>query len=238
MNRPFNGQIPFNNRIIVIGFGSIGCALLPMLFEKFAIKPSQITIIDGKNTGKNIAQKYGVSFQEYYLTSENYRDVLAPIVHEGDFLVYLAYNISSADLIRLCDQKGALYIDTSIEPWPEDFIVNELSLSDRTNYMIRERLREKIKGKVRKTAVLTHGANPGLISHFMKQALLNLASENQIQTSMPKNSEEWAHLSQTLGIKAIHIAELDSQVTTAQKKQGEFMNTWSVLGLLDECLQP
>ena len=27
------------------------------------------------------------------------------------------------------------------------------------------------------TAVLTHGANPGLVSHFVKQALLNIAGD-------------------------------------------------------------
>ncbi len=35
------------------------------------------------------------------------------------------------------------------------------------------------------TAVLTHGANPGLVSHFVKQALLNIARDTGVDTAVP-----------------------------------------------------
>src|SRR6202035_2691390 len=88
------------------------------------------------------------------------------------------------------------------------------------------------------TAVLTHGANPGLVSHLVKQALLNIARDTGVYAGRPSSRESWARLSQTLGIKVIHIAERDTQVTNVPKAANEFVNTWSVDGFVSEGAQP
>ena len=49
------------------------------------------------------------------------------------------------------------------------------------------------------TAVLTHGANPGLISHWVKQALINIARDLHRRTDIPKTREQWAELAMKLG---------------------------------------
>ncbi|MDH5620801.1 MAG: homospermidine synthase, partial [Gammaproteobacteria bacterium] len=41
-----------------------------------------------------------------------------------------------------------------------------------------------------------------------------------------------------LGIKTIHCSERDTQVATPRKRHGEFVNTWSVDGLISEGMQP
>ena len=93
------------------------------------------------------------------------------------------------------------------------------------------------------TAVVTHGANPGLVSHFVKQALLDLAGLDLaggagIGAGVPGSRGDWARLAQRLGIKAIHIAERDTQVAMAPKQPGEFVNTWSIDGFVSEGSQP
>ncbi|HEU4602970.1 MAG TPA: saccharopine dehydrogenase C-terminal domain-containing protein, partial [Steroidobacteraceae bacterium] len=87
------------------------------------------------------------------------------------------------------------------------------------------------------TAVITHGANPGLVSHFVKQALLNVAADTGVSAS-PKSREEWAALAHQLGVKVIHIAERDTQVANRPKRPNEFVNTWSVDGFVSEGSQP
>ena len=78
----------------------------------------------------------------------------------------------------------------------------------RTNYAMRlEAL--ALRGAPAPTAVLTHGANPGLVSHLVKQALLNIAADTGVDAGTPRSREEWAGLAQMLGIKVIHIAERD-----------------------------
>jgi homospermidine synthase len=88
------------------------------------------------------------------------------------------------------------------------------------------------------TAVLTHGANPGLVSHFVKKALLEVARDTWLEVAVPQNREQWARLAQALGIKVIHIAERDTQVSGLPKQSNEFVNTWSVDGFVSEGAQP
>ena len=54
----------------------------------------------------------------------------------------------------------------------------------------------------------------------------------------PKSREDWAALMQVLGVKGIHVAERDTQVSADPKPLGVFVNTWSVDGLLSEGYQP
>ena len=87
--------------------------------------------------------------------------------------------------------------------------------------------------------MLTHGANPGLVSHFVKQALLNIARDTGVDAGEPDRPRgDWAELAQPLGIKIIHIAERDTQVSTVPKEPNEFVNTWSVDGFVSEGGQP
>lgn len=131
-----------------------------------------------------------------------------------------------------------LYIDTCTEPWEGGYFDKTLPLSSRTNYALRESVLS-LKKKCTPTAVITHGANPGLISHFLKQALWNIARDNKSELKEPpKTKDEWAKLACSLHIKAIHIAEKDTQITNQAKRAGEFVNTWSVDGFISEASQP
>ena len=86
--------------------------------------------------------------------------------------------------------------------------------------------------------MVAHGANPGLVSHFVKQALLNLAADTGVETAVPANRTGWGALAKSLGVKVIHIAERDTQVANIAKQRGEFVNTWSIDGFVGEGCQP
>jgi len=72
--------------------------------------------------------------------------------------------------------------------------------------------------------VLTHGANPGLVSHFVKQALLNIAADTKVEAGKPGSRAEWGELARRLSVKVIHIAERDTQISAKPKQPGEFVN--------------
>jgi homospermidine synthase len=184
------------------------------------------------------AEALGVPFRIRPLTREDYRQELDPLLGPGDFLLNLSVDVSSVDLMRLCRERGALYLDTCIEPWPGGYTDTRLPLSARTNYALRESalaLRSLGPGP---TAVITHGANPGLVSHFVKQALLYIARDTGVETQTPSSREQWAALAARLGIRVIHIAERDTQVAGMAKAVGEFVNTWSIDGFLSRCSPP
>jgi homospermidine synthase len=114
-----------------------------------------------------------------------------------------------------------------------------LSISARSNYALREgvlALRRRRPGGV--TAVSCCGANPGMVSWFVKQALLDVAAEIGLKIDEPKTRADWARLMQRAGVKGIHIAERDTQRARDPKPRGMFVNTWSVEGFCAEGLQP
>jgi homospermidine synthase len=223
----------------MVGFGSIGQGALPLILRHVAIKPDQITIVAADDAGEKVAAEYGARFIKHALKRENYKKVLDPLVGRGDFLLNLSVDVSSIALIQFCWEQGALYLDTCIEPWIGGYMDLTTSPSRRTNYALREAALALRSAKVRApTAVLTHGANPGLVSHLVKQALLTIAADTGVEHEEPTSREAWAQLAQQLGVKVIHVAERDTQVCSYPKEQGEFVNTWSVDGFAGEGCQP
>lgn len=230
----------FHHNIVIVGFGSIGRGVLPLILRHIDVKPEQITIIEPNLEGKEIAERYNVRLINAALTQDNYQAILTDLLQEGDFLLNVSVDVSSLALIQLCQERGALYLDTCIEPWLGGYTDPDLSPSLRTNYALREKalaLRQQA-GPDAPTAVITHGANPGLVSYFVKKALLNLAESCDISYQKPTKREDWGKLAQQLGVKVIHIAERDTQVANIPKKIGEFVNTWSIEGFVGEGAQP
>ena len=111
-------HVVFPGRLIFVGFGSIGQGVLPLILRHVGIQPDQITIVTADEAGEKIAQEYGVRFVKHALTRQNFKNVLDPIVGRGDFLLNLSVDVSSIALIKFCWEKGSLYLDTCIEPWP------------------------------------------------------------------------------------------------------------------------
>ena len=226
-------------RLIIVGFGSIGQGVLPLLLRHLDLPAERITIVTAEPRGHAVAAEYGVRFVETALTRENYRAVLDPLISAGDFLLNVSVEVASVALIELCQEKAALYLDTCIEPWPGGYTDPNLSPSERSNYALREQalaLRQRFPSGP--TAVITHGANPGLVSHFVKQALVDLAREADPAAPVPVDRAGWGQLAQRLGVKTIHIAERDDQVASIPKSPGEFVNTWSIDGFFSEGSQP
>ncbi len=233
-------HVVFPGKLVMVGCGSIGQGVMPLILRHIGITADRITVVTADERGEKVAAEYGVKFIKQPLTKENFRSVLAPMLSKGDFLVNLSVDVSSVALVELCNEHGVMYLDTCIEPWPGGYTDPNLSPSHRSNYALRETalaLRKKL-GAGSPTAVLTHGANPGLVSHFVKQALLNIAKDTEVDAGNPKSRAEWAALAHKLSVKVIHVAERDTQVGTTPKKPGEFVNTWSIDGFVSEGMQP
>src|SRR5262249_10576558 len=124
--------------------------------------------------------------------------------------------------------------------------------------MAVRKLKDRLNSRSRPspTAILDHGANPGLVSHFTKRGLLEIAQE-MLKLGLPAANgvdnatfEElvahadgqvegsFARLSQATGTKVIHISERDTQVSSRPKAIDEFVNTWSIEGLYEEGTAP
>jgi homospermidine synthase len=229
----------YGGRIVMIGCGSIGQGVLPLIVRHVDMPRENIVVVTADERGGDVAAEFGVDFRVAQLTRENFRAILAPMLGRGDFLLNLSVDVSSVALVEFANEVGALYLDTCIEPWAGGYTDPALTPSQRSNYALREcALALAPRFANGSTAVLTHGANPGLVSHFVKQALLNIARDVGHRIRAPRDRIGWALLARDLGVKTIHIAERDTQVGDAPKQPGEFVNTWSVEGFVGEGSQP
>ncbi len=237
---PVHGTI--TGPLVMIGLGSIGKGTLPLIERHFKFDKSRFTVIDPVDTDAKLVTDKGYKFQKVGLTPENYEEVLTPLLSEGEgqgFVVNLSVDTSSLDLMKFCRNLGVLYIDTVVEPWPGFYFDDTAKAADRTNYALRETVRkEKKKNPGGTTAVSCCGANPGMVSWFVKQALVDIATDTGVKFDEPSSQKDWAKLMKKVGVKGIHIAERDTQRAKEPKPMDEFWNTWSVEGFLSEGFQP
>ena len=235
-------QTVFPGRLLMLGCGAIAQSIIPMLLRHTDITPERMKIITADKMGKSVADHFGIEFIIEPLTPENYTKILKKHLSKDDFLLNLSVDVSYHDLILLCQKFGVLYLDTSAEFWPGFSVDPSLPLHQRTNYAYDDDFRTlQKKHRGGPTAVVNHGANPGLVSHFVKQALLDIARDignGAAARGIPTDRLGWAQLMQSLGVRVVQFSERDTQNSRAFKQAGEFVNTWSIDGFLSELVQP
>jgi homospermidine synthase len=237
---PVHGTI--TGPIVMIGFGSIGRGTLPLIERHLEFDRSRMVVIDPTDEGRALLDEHGIAFSQVALTPKNFREVLTPLLTNGEgqgFCVNLSVDTSSLEIMKLCRELGALYIDTVVEPWLGFYFDRSADPAERSNYMLRESIRtERRANPGGTTAVSCCGANPGMVSWLVKAALFDLARDLGIEADEPTTRSEWAALMQRVGVKGIHIAERDTQRASHPKPTNTFWNTWSVDGFVSEGLQP
>jgi homospermidine synthase len=239
---PVYGEI--TGPIVMIGFGSIGRGTLPLIERHFRFDRSRMVVIDPRDDHRGVLDERGIAYIQEAVTKKNYKKLLKPLLTKGEgqaFCVNLSVDTGSVDLMRFCRELGVLYVDTVIEPWLGFYFDDDVDNAERTNYALRETLlAEKRANPGGTTAVSTCGANPGMVSWLVKEALVNLARDLGIDVKEPAqhDREGWAKLMKKVGVKGIHIAERDTQRTKNPKPLDTFWNTWSVEGFISEGLQP
>lgn len=226
--------------IVIVGYGSIGRGALPLIERHFDFDPANLHVIEPTGTHRAELEQKGVHFIHTHVTPGNARALLGQIFRDRrGFCVNLSVDVGSLDMIRLCRELGVLYVDTVVEPWEGYYFDESLTEADRTNYALREAVRaEKRANPGGTTAVSCCGANPGMVSWLLKEALLRLAADLGADATPPGDRAGWARLMRDLGVKGVHIAERDTQVGRKPRAIGTFLNTWSVEGFVAEAFQP
>jgi len=169
------------SNIVILGCGGVARCVLPMLLKHLPVKPQQISIIDFVDNRHRIseAMELGVQYFLAQITQENLASTLAKHLKPGDLLIDLAWNIDGVDIISWCQEQGVLYLNTSVEEWDPYTDDDIRHPTTRTLYHRHAKLRaylSKTNQANAPTAIIEHGANPGLVSHFVKVALKDLSS--------------------------------------------------------------
>lgn len=242
----------FPHRLFILGCGGVARCALPLILDLIPIKPSQITVMDSEDYRDKIHEslKKGVTFVQNRVTQANCHKLLSTYLQPGDIFLDLSFNVDTATLIAWCHERNVRYVNTSVEVWDPYTNAHKKHPTELTLYhrqMILRNLKASWGSKQSPTMIVDHGANPGLVSHFVKQALLDIAqkiiSENQKSARTEElasyiKARHFASLAQALHVKTIHISERDTQITNHPKQVNEFVNTWSIEGLIEEGVAP
>jgi homospermidine synthase len=238
--------------VLVLGCGSVAQCTVPLLVRELGIDAHRINVVDFVDNRARIAGALaaGVTFEEARVTPENIDAFLGARAGEGDLLLDVAWNIDNPTILQWCRDHGVRYLNTSVELWNPYDHMTEVRPLDRTLYVRHMAIRRMIAGwgdNKGPTAVVEHGANPGLVSHWAKQALTEIATRMLsdglagsgaagIEAALAEH--RYNSLAMLTGTKVIHVAERDTQVTDVPKRTNEFVNTWSVEGFYEEGVAP
>jgi homospermidine synthase len=245
-------HVKFKGKILIIGCGSVSQCAIPLVLKLIDVPPTNVTImdfVDNKARVKDSLAK-GAKYVNERITKENYQAVLKEYVGKGDLIIDLAWNIDCRAILQWCRDNEVLYTNTSVEEW--DPYKDEVR-NDPTQYTLYTRhmeIRELLKkwgDNNGTTAVVDHGANPGLVSHFTKQALIDMTKK--LFKEKPRDprrkkmeaallAHDFARIAMLMGVKVIHISERDTQITDQPKQVNEFVNTWSIEGFFEEGVAP
>ena len=242
----------FKGKLLIIGCGSVSQCAIPLVLKLIDMPPQHITIMDFADNRERVkdALAKGVHYVLDRVAQENYTKLLAKYAGPGDMIIDLAWNIECRAILKWCRDNQVLYVNTSVEEWDP---YKDSQRNDPTKYTLYARhmeLRKMIErwGENQSTtAIVDHGANPGLVSHFTKHALVGIAEKilrekpkdarkTQLEKALEK--KDFARLAQIAGVKTIHISERDTQITNRPKEVNEFVNTWSIEGFFEEGIAP
>ena len=241
-------KVDFDNKVLFVGYGPVAQCTLPILLKHIRVPHKNITVIDFEDRSKQIKKwtEKGVNFVQEEVTRDNLPRLLGKYLSKGDLLIDVAWNIDCCDMLQWCHDNGVLYVNTSVEVWDPYSGLHGKHPTERTLYWRHMNVRKLVShwGDKGPTAVLEHGANPGLISHFVKQGLIDigerLIADKKVKGKKAAEIEQliadrkFNVLAKKLGVKVIHCSERDTQISKDPKKVNEFVNTWSIEGFREE----
>jgi homospermidine synthase len=239
----------FNGRLLFVGCGGVAQCFVQLFMRHVDMDMSKITIVDPVDNRHAVEEilAAGATYKRIRITPKNMNRVLSSHVSKGDMVIDLSVNVGTLAMMDWCFHNNVVYLNTSIEDW--GISVNSEHWLEDTLYKRHTQLREhmtNLGAGVGPTMVVEHGANPGLVSHWTKSGLVDIAesllSSSRLNSARRGNLTEaladrdFARLAMLTGTKAIHISEWDSQTIGGQRKTGEFVSTWSADAFYQESL--
>lgn len=244
-----------NKKLLLIGHGCIGSTFLTLLLRHSNIPHKNVLVLDMKKDALKTVPK-NIKSKKIFVSKSNYIDLILSFLGSGDILVDLGYYIDTKDLLKICNQNQIHFVNTAVELWNNDGEyedgVEDLKEPDprkQTLYYRQQEIQKMIKTfQTKTTSIITHGANPGWVSHFVKEALVDMVNylDKQHKLSAKKLDklnrlivdENYPQIAKILNVQVIHISERDSQIVKDIKQENVFRNTWSVIGFIEEGVAP
>ncbi len=232
-------MINFDGNIVQFGFGAVGKSFYEKVSKEIKFNENKYFVITMDkeeftafiNLGGMVA-----NFIEAQVTKENFKEIFEKYLNEGDLLIDFADTVGTKDICEWCAERNIMYINTGEADWPENWysILNE--------NLLKNKLKEKYKNsnsKAKHPIVLQHGDNPGLVSHFVKAGIEYIANtqfkkDKQLKEFIKNN--KFNEAAYKLGIKMIHVNDIDLQKINDNYSDDKLFNTWCIDSFFFEML--
>ena len=252
-------RIPFGGRVLLLGCGSVSQCLQPLLLRHLDMDFTRLTVMDFEDSPSRPRTRWPPARPTCGSGSPRRTSAASSTEHVGDGRP--AHQPQPGTSTPATSSSGArtTACSTSTRRSSSGTRTPTSSTTDPAGAHALRPAHEAARARPRRwtadgpTAVVEHGANPGLVSHWTKVALQDiaaamLAEPDRLPADRPQRREaargragqprlRRAWRRQT-GTKVIHISERDTQITDQPKQVGEFVNTWSVEGFYEEGIAP
>lgn len=237
-----------DRKYVFVGVGSIAKPSLHFLDQFIDVNYKNVYLVDQydmreKKSLQKVFQR-GAHFIQQSLNDNDWEPLFKKLdLKPFDVVIDLTTDTNGFKVIETLRKMSVMYINSAIE-------INWHNTSDglyANSLLFRHHKVLEILANIKDPKNATHlyefGMNPGLISHFVFQGLLDIAGHVLAVRKDDKLAEyvskkQYNLIAKHLDLNTIHCSELDTQVARNLKDDGTFINTWSVYGLIEEGLEP
>lgn len=232
-------MITFEGKIVQFGFGAVGKSFYEKVSKEIKFNENKYFVVTmDKEEFEAYINLGGIvaNFIEAEVTKSNFKEIFGKILRSGDLLIDFADTVGTKDICDWCAKNNIMYINTGEADWPENWysILNE--------NLKKNELKEKYKNSIQENKypiVLQHGNNPGLVSHFVKAGIEYITNtqfkkDKELKKLIKEN--KFNEAAQRLGVKMIHVNDIDLQKINDKYDDNKLFNTWCIDSFFFEAL--
>lgn len=224
-------MITFNKRIVQFGFGAVGKSFFEKISKEIKFDEYKYFVITKDKSELEAYINLGGVLQNFIvidITKDNWIEIFSKYLGKGDLLIDFADSVGTKDFVKWCAENNIMYINTGETDWPDHWY----SIFDENDKKIE--LKNLYKDKKDKNCypiVLQHGNNPGLVSHFVKAGIdyiLNTQFKKDKNLHQLSKEGKYNEIAQALGIKMIHVNDIDLQEIKGDFNEELLINSWCI----------
>lgn len=229
-------MIKFAGKIVQFGFGAVGKSFYEKVKKEISFNENNYYVItENQYEFEAFINMGGITtnFINALINEENYIEIFSKYLNEGDILIDFADSVGTKDICRWCIDNKIMYLNTGETDWPSNwYCIFEENIK-------KNKMKKELEGKIKYPILLQHGNNPGLVSHFVKEALHYV-----VETQFKKNKDlkkllkenKYNEVAKHLGLKMIHVNDIDLQKIDEEFNIDKLISTWCIDSFFFELL--
>lgn len=231
-------MIKFKGNIVQFGFGAVGKSFYEKVSKEISFNENNYYVITNNKYEFEAFINLGgiaVNFIVSEITKDNFISIFKKYLNPGDLLIDFADTVGTKDILKWCAENNIMYINTGEADWPDNWysIFNENIIKNNFKKLYANSSFNK------HPIVLQHGNNPGLVSHFVKAGIdyiVNTQFKRNKNFKKLLKENKFNELAFLLGIKTIHVNDIDLQEANATYSKDKMFSTWCIDSFFFEML--